>query len=374
MKVLIIGAKPQSLTIFRGQLLRTLVADGHEVFAMADSSDCQTVATLESWGVIFSPYHVRRTGLNPISDARTCVELFRAMKRIRPDVVLAYTIKPVIWGGIAARFFRRQKFFPLITGLGYTFTKGGFVKQVLRRVVIALYSIALRDADAVIFQNLDNQNTFVDEGITTRHRCRRVGGSGVDLKQFDQHPIPPSPPVVFLCIARLLIDKGINEFAQAAKLVRKRDANVKFILVGEQDPSPNRIDPSSVAGWGKTGDVEYLGGMDDVRPALRQCHVFVLPSYHEGLPRTVLEAMSVGRPIITTDAVGCRDTVTPEENGLLIEPASVDSLVAAVTWFVENPAAWQKFGTASRRLVEEKFDVHEVNRRLIEIMGLSVSC
>jgi glycosyltransferase involved in cell wall biosynthesis len=231
-----------------------------------------------------------------------------------------------------------------------------------------LYKAALKRADKVIFQNPDNKQVFIDLGIVPKEKAIVVNGSGVDVSYFDIKPLPDSPR--FLLIARLLGDKGIREYIQAAKLVKKTYRNAVFQLVGPEDPSPNGISIEELESLNDTNAVEYLGSTDDVRPFIENCSVFVLPSYHEGLPRTVLEAMATGRPTLTTDVPGCRETVINGENGWLVEKGNVEQLANKMIWFIENQKEWQRMANASRAMAESKFDVHAVNAELLKIMGL----
>jgi glycosyltransferase involved in cell wall biosynthesis len=194
-----------------------------------------------------------------------------------------------------------------------------------------------------------------------------VAGSGVDLSYFSEAEFPESAPT-FLCIARLLGEKGLREYAQAAQIVKQRYPKAEFRLLGPADPSPDRISLDEVNTW---GTIEYLGDTNDVRPYLAVCHILVLPSYHEGMPRTVLEAMATGRPILTTNAPGCKKTVVQGENGFLVPFRDAEALAERMIWFIEHRDQWQRMGQVSRRMAEERFDVHKINAQLLRIMKLN---
>ncbi|EJL6783726.1 glycosyltransferase family 4 protein [Vibrio alginolyticus] len=369
MNVIVIGTLPASLFNFRGQLLLRLVEKSKLVIAMASGASSQEVTSVEVLGCKYVDYPVIRSGLNPIKDLLTFFRLKSEFRKVKPEVILAYTIKPIIWGGLAARFSSNNSFYALVTGLGYAFQPGGRLKAALIWFVRHLYKMALKESKAVIFQNPDNMKTFIDLGIVSSERCHLVNGSGVDLSHFEKDPLPQEPR--FLLIARLLGDKGIREYAKAAELVKQKYPNATFDLVGPEDPSPDGIDILEINALHDKGVIHYYGATSDVRPFIKGCSIFVLPSYHEGMPRTVLEAMAMGRPILTTDVPGCRETVIDGENGWLVEKANAEQLAEKMIWFIENQDKWQEMGKSSHDMAYEKFDVHKVNAEILKIMGLS---
>jgi glycosyltransferase involved in cell wall biosynthesis len=369
--VVIVGALAMSMEKFRGDLIRVLAAAGHRVTAMSASTSADEVQRICALGANFRALPVQRNGLNPCQDLQTFFALRRAFKELKPDVVLAYTIKPVIWGGLALTKCKHTRSIALITGLGFAFQERGHLRKALTHVITQLYRIALRRLDSVVFQNPDNLETFVSRGIVVRSKCHVVNGSGVNCDYFTDTPLPAGPPR-FLLIARFLGEKGLREYAEAARIAKQRHSDAAFQLVGFEDPSPDAVPMAEVRAWHEEGVIQYLGEASDVRPFLADCHVYVLPSYHEGMPRSVLEAMAMGRPILTTDVPGCRETVVPGENGYLVSKADVAALAERMIWFIENRDQWQRMGQASRRMAEERFDVRKVNAELLRIMDLSL--
>jgi len=368
MKVIIIGALPESLLNFRGELIKSL-SERTEVVAMAECEKAEVVAKLNTLNVAFNAFPIQRNGLNPIIDFKTWHSLRSTFQIIKPKIILAYTIKPIIWGGLASRVTPNVRFYALVTGLGFAFQKGNWKRNFLTKLVSSLYKSSLKNADKVIFQNPDNLNEFVSRGIIPKEKCEIVNGSGVDIQHFSYSSFPKSSPT-FLTIGRLLGEKGFREYAEAAKIVKAQYPEASFQLLGPEDPSPDGIPIKEVNQWDSNGVIQYLGSTNDVLPYLQNCHIYVLPSYHEGMPRTVLEAMSVGRPILTTDVPGCRETVITGENGYLIPKADANALAERMIWFIENSDQWERMGKRSRELAEEKYDVHKVNAKLMEIMGL----
>jgi glycosyltransferase involved in cell wall biosynthesis len=347
-----------------------MIAAGHEVTAMASDDDAYVIERMTSMGVKYCSYPVHRNGLNPLSDLHTFFSLRKLFREINPDVVLAYTIKPVIWGGIALMGRSTTRFYALITGLGYSFNDSdSFARKALSVLVTQLYRTALFKTSRVIFQNPDDRDLFIARQIVGKDKCALVNGSGVDLNRFPLTSLPIDG-VVFLMIGRLLGEKGFREYAKAASLVKARYPDAVFRMLGPEDPSPDGIPLEEIRNWQAKGWVEYLGETPDVRPFINDCHIFVLPSYHEGMPRTVLEAMAMGRPILTTDAPGCRETVTPGENGYLVPKGDADALAERMFWFIEHRVEWNRMGLRSREIAEERFNVHDINRELLKIMEL----
>ncbi|WP_019570029.1 glycosyltransferase family 4 protein [Thioalkalivibrio sp. ALE11] len=372
-RVLVVGGVARSLVNFRGALLDDLQTRGHtvQVAAGEDHKAALVRETLAGKGVEFHPIPVARGSINPLADLATLWKLWRLFRDQRPTVVIAYTAKPVIYAGIATRALGGIRFCPMITGLGYAFVEGGGLRRrMLRLLVGGLYRRGLARADTVIFQNPDDQSRFHQLGLVPpRARSLRVGGSGVDTERFSRQPLPDAP--VFLMLARLLADKGVREYVEAARRVRTEFPQARFLLAGAVEPNPAGIRRDELDRWQAEGAVEYLGLLDDVRPALAGCRYYVLPSYHEGTPRSVLEAMATGRPIITTDAPGCRETVVHECNGLLVAPGDARSLAEAMRQMLRMPErAVQRMAEESERLVHERFEVHRVNASILAATGL----
>lgn len=368
-RVAVVGSLPESLINFRGPLLKAMVDAGHEVHALSPPANPGLIAQLSALGVRHYAFPLVRTGLNPLRDLSSFLALLSLFRRLRPHCMLAYTIKPVIYGCLAARLAGVPHRHAMITGLGYTFSGCGLRARVLGTVVRTLYRFALDGVEHVFFQNQDNLQVFLDLGLLKKsERGILISGSGVDLTYFTPTPLPVEPS--FLMIARLLRDKGVQEYVNAARLVKARHPQARFYLVGWIDDNPAAISKTDLENWIREGVIEYLGRLDDVRPAITNCNIYVLPSYHEGMPRTVLEAMAMGRPIITTDTPGCRETVVQGENGYLVPAMNAAALAEVMIRFIESPHQVPAMGAASRRLAEMRFDVRQVNTVIMHAMGL----
>jgi glycosyltransferase involved in cell wall biosynthesis len=370
--IAVLGSFAESLISFRGRLLQDLIERGHRVVACAPGAPAPVVASLAAIGVTYRDVPLQRTGLRPDQDLYALCALTTLFRKLRPDVVLSYTIKPVTYGLLAARLAGVPRRFAMITGLGYTFIGAGLQAKLASAAARQLYRLSLHGAERIFFQNPDDLALFLRLRLVRRsEQAVMINGSGVDLEVF-RPAVLPQGDVSFLLIARLLRDKGIREYVEAARQVRARHPRTRFHLVGRLDEgNPAAITARELRAWETAGIVRYLGRLEDVRPALAATSVYVLPSYREGTPRTVLEAMAMGRPIVTTDAPGCRETVRHGVNGYLVPARDADALAQAMARFVEAPDLIAAMGRESRRLAEEKYDVHKVNRVILQAMGLA---
>ena len=375
MTFLMIANSPNSLLNFRLNLIKSLQAAGYIVHAACPIAD-QTKSertSLAQHGVTVHHIPMSRTGLNPLSDLVTLHALYKLMRKLRPKAVLSYTIKPVIWGSLAAFFANVPNRFALITGLGYVFAddaQSSNKQKLTRRAVESLYALALNRCARIFFQNPDDESLFRQLGIIKNTMPTTVvKGSGVDLLHFEASPLPDQP--VFILIARLLIDKGVRQYAEAAIQLKSRHPRAQFKLVGYLDENPKSIKQAELDAWIASGKIDYLGKLSDVRPALSQASVFVLPTfYREGIPRTILEALAMGRAVITTDTPGCRETVVQGVNGYLVEPRSVEDLIDAMEKFILDAALAAKMGEASLELARKDFDVNKVNIQMLHGMDI----
>ncbi|UUN12731.1 MULTISPECIES: glycosyltransferase family 4 protein [Idiomarina] len=368
MVFLILGSSSSSLVNFRGQLLLDLAHRGYEVHACAPEllRDKAALDWLVSNGIICHNAPYNRAGLNPFHDIRAFFQLKELFCKVKPQLFLAYTIKPVIWGTLAAAAAQVEMRVSLITGLGYAFTGTPSGKRrIIQFIARKLYATALKRSNIIFFQNNDDKNDFNRLKLLPKDvPVHIVNGSGVDVDKFPDTPLPPQP-VSFLLIARMLGDKGIREFVDAARIVKKKYPHVKFHLVGGLDSNPDSLKQHEIEAWCHEGLIKWHGHQADVRPFIQSCHVFVLPSYREGTPRSVLEAMSMGRAIITTDAPGCRETVIDGDNGYRVLVKAVEPLALAMQKFIEDPELIEVMGRRSRTIAVEKYDVMKINQIML---------
>ncbi len=377
MRFLIIASYLPSILNFRGKLLEAIVNQGFEVHIACPDFLLfpDEVKRLKQFGYVLHEIPMQRTGTNPIADFKTLFNLYRLMKNVQPNYVLAYTIKPVIYGMLTASMAQVPHRFALITGLGYAFQNIG-KRSFFLKLVQNLYRLGLSRTEKVFFQNPDDRDLFKQLGLVNKYiPTVVVNGSGVNVQDFIVMDFPKNDEgeikIVFLLIARLLVDKGVREYATAAQILKQKYPNLEFHLVGWIDENPAAITQEELNTWVEKKIVKYWGKLADVRPAITDCSIYVLPSYREGTPRTVLEAMSMGRAIITTDAPGCRETVVDGVNGYLVEVKSIQSLIDSMEKIIVQPELIQKMGQKSREIALNKYDVNAVNAHMLKEMGLS---
>lgn len=378
MKFLMISSFLPSVLNFRGKLLEAIHAQGYEIHIMAPefASFPEEQQKLQALGYQLHEIPMQRTGTNPLADLKLLKHLYQQIRRIQPDYVLSYTIKPVIYGTLASWLAKVPHRFALITGLGYAFQNVESGKRsVFQKLVHGLYAQALKRSDKVFFQNPDDLKLFQEMHLLDVSKPTVVvNGSGVNVQDFDVMPLPKDDAGVvkasFLLIARLLGDKGVREYAEAARLIKAKHPTTEFHLVGWIDDNPSAIAQTELDAWIAEGAIHYWGKLSDVRPAIAASSVYVLPSYREGTPRTVLEAMAMGRAVITTDAPGCRETVTNGVNGYLVGVKSVDELVQSMQYFIEDPKLIEYMGQRSREIALNKYDVHQVNKHMMAEMDI----
>lgn len=331
MNIVLTGNTTFKLANFRQGLIRRLIAEGHRVTILAPEDDY--MAEVRALGCDHVSLDMDRNGTSPPAEAKLLAEIYRKLKRLKPDLVFSYTIKNNIYCGLACRRLSIP-FVPNVTGLGPTFNSRGPLNLLVR----SLYRIAFKKARTVFFQNASDLETFESSGLIPEDRVKLLPGSGVDLNRFVETPLPDETAGIrFLLVARMLWDKGVGDFVSAARKVQNEYPNARFQLLGPLDPdSKSGIGEEQINEWVEDGVVEYLGATRDVLPFLRDAHCVVLPSYYrEGTPRSLLEAGAVGRPIITTDMPGCRDVVINGETGYLVASKSSDSVYEKTKMFLE---------------------------------------
>jgi glycosyltransferase involved in cell wall biosynthesis len=371
MRIAVIGVNARGLLAFRGDLLRTMADAGHAVLAITPDHEPTVQAELEAMGVAHVVVPIERNGLNPIGDLRATIALQRLLAGYRPDVTLCYAAKPVVYGSLAARLAGVPTRSAMITGVGSVLTAQGGPKERLMSLILRyMYAVALRQNEVVFFQNHDDMSLFVGRGLVGKGQRRvLIHGSGVNLERFCPAPLPPAP-LVFLFVGRLIRDKGIREFVEAARLVHASHPDVGFRVVGSSDTNPTAIPPHELAAWEAEGLVGFEGEVLDVRPSIAAAHVLVLPSYGEGMPRSVLEAMAMGRAVITTDVPGCREAVQDGRTGYVVPARDPVALAAAMRRLVDDPGLLEPMGREGRVVAEQRFDVHSVNRTVLGNLGI----
>lgn len=360
----------------RRELLEAVAARGHRVTVISPEPAGIMQGPLAEFGASYCEWPVNRTGIDPTEDLRSARHLRSILRAERPDVVLVYQIKAVLIAPLVAKLARIGHVVTLVNGLGAVFDAHGFGRTWKAKLARFAYGMSLRNVDEIVFQNADDPELLRSSGLLSdRARWRVVPGTGVDLAKLSPQP-PHAGPPTFTLISRLLVSKGIREFVAAARIVRAHhpEAQVRFRIVGPLEASghPDGVGHAELDGWIAEGLIEYTGFSDDVAGVLAATTVFVLPSYYrEGVPRTNLEALAVARPIVTTDWVGCRETVEDGVNGFLVAPRDPTALAERMERYVRDPSLVARHGRASRVLAERRFDVRKVNEMMLDALRLA---
>lgn len=350
--ILVTANATWNLVNFRASILRALIADGHRITALSPPD--AALPALRALGVAHEPLVMDAKSLNPVSGAGLMLRFRRAFRRLAPDVALSWTIKNNVFGALAARPLGIP-FIPNVSGLGTAFLSGSMVQ----RVAEVLIRRAFRGLRTVFFQNDEDRALFLAHDLVASTQAHLLPGTGVDLSRFAPAPLPPADEgPVFLLIARMLRDKGVVEFAEAARILRATHPHARFHMLGPIDADNRSAIPRSmVEGWVAEGVVDYLGTTDDVRPDIARAHCVVLPSYREGAPRVLIEAAAMARPVIATDVPGCRQVVARDVTGFLCPPRDAKALAESIARFVATPRATQEaMGAAGRAKMVAEYD------------------
>lgn len=371
MKICLIGTVASSTLNFRKTFIELLIQEGHEVYVFATDYSEKTSAAIAALGAEPISYQLNRGGLNPFADIKSTIKLKNKIKAIAPDIVFSYFAKPVIFGTLAAKLAKVPRIIGMLEGLGYAFTpepphkKEILKKKIVREVQIFLYKISFRYLERIIFLNPDDPVDLLKKHQIKVKDVQILGGIGVDLDKFK--PTPPSlDPIRFLFIGRLLAEKGIFEFLQAAEIVKKQHPEVEFIVLGTIDKdNPSSLSQSDLDYYKQSNIIMHPGHVDNVQEWIEKSSVFVLPSYREGVPCSTQEAMACGRAVITTDVPGCRETVIDEINGFIIPLKDTKILVKNFQKFIKNKELITKMGKQSSILAKDKFSSIEKNISLL---------
>lgn len=367
-KVLLIANSKFTITNFRKELLDDLAQRGYEFKIVAPIGRDLDGRQVTADDVL--PIRLDRKGIKLRSDLILIFDLYKIIKAEKPDIILNYTIKPVIYGSIVAGILSAGRIFSNITGLGYVFTDGSRKANFLKKLVVFLYRIALSYNDKVFFQNPDDVKLFIDYKILQSDRVKILNGSGINTQRFSVNENIPKRPQSFLFVGRLLKDKGLAELIEAFGEVRRYFPEAILTIAGDTDENPNSFKKVQIEKWkSDAANVFFLGRVDDVLSLLQSHQVMVLPSYREGTPRSVLEAMAVGLPIITTDAPGCRETVIDWKTGFLVPVKDRAILAERMMYFLRNPEKIKEMGGGSLELARSKFDVRSVNKDILTTIG-----
>lgn len=367
MKIAVITHKTQNLARTRKKLLQSFINKGYEVIGICP--EIEFTNELEEMGVSTKIVHGDRISIGLFSNISYFFNLVKILKSEKPDIVFNYTIKPNIIGSISAKIAKVPRIYSMVTGLGYVYSSEKLRIKVIRFFCNIGYKIAFKYNTKVIFQNKDDKELFIKKKYIDEKRAFIVDGSGVDMEKFKFTNLPKE--LNFLMIGRILDVKGIEEYCKAAEIIKNKYPKAQFTLLGEMEHSYRGVNPKIISYYQKNNIVNFDGYKDNVIPYLEKCLVFVLPSYlKEGIPRTVLEALSIGRPIITTNVSGCRETVIDGKNGFLVKARDYNALAEKIEYMIEHRELLQEMGKYSYKYAKERFDVALINKKMLEVMDL----
>lgn len=341
---------------------------GYEVHIASRHGTDKEVERITQQGLAFHAVGFERSSLNFRQELQALQQLIRLYRELQPDLVHHVTIKPVLYGTLAARWVGNVQILNAISGLGYLFIAQGWKSLIRKRVLLWGYRFLLNSKKVwILFQNPDDQALFVANRVVYPGHVRMIKGSGVDLQKFEWSQIPSGPPIVLL-VARMLWDKGVGELVQAASILQKTGVNARFLLAGGVDlGNPESISVEQLEQWNQDGVVEWLGERSDIAQLLESSHIVVLPSYREGLPKSLIEAAAVGRPIVTTDVPGCREVVQDRVNGRLVPARDEDKLADAIQELLQDPERLGVMGRKGREMAEQKFSLQHVVEQTLKL-------
>lgn len=366
-QILIVANSGWNIFNFRLHLIRKLLSLGAKVIVLVPKDNYSDQWKTYNGLTTIYLKNLFNKSLNPIKELRLFFELCQHYQNLAPDLILHFTIKPNIFGGLAARWTKKN-YLGIITGLGYSFIKGGL----LTRVVTFLFITALAKAKTVVFQNNDDKQLFIEKGL--KATTQLIRGSGVDLLRFKANPMPKREPFTFIFVGRLLRDKGVLELLEALNQLTNAGYIFNCLIIGGlNEQNPAALTEKDFSLYQNNPNIQWIGKVEDVSPFLAQSHVMVLPSYREGMPRAILEALAMGKVIITTDVPGCRDTVVPNKNGWLVDVKSSKALTDAMEFCMTLPEAQlEGMGAYSRHLAEDIFDIEKINEQFLELIDRSL--
>ncbi len=359
-KILIVVNEPWFFVSHRLPIARAALLLGYEVHVATKQGE--GIEKIKREGIVCHEIPFKRSSFKPLDEVRTFVALVRLYKKLRPEIIHHVTIKPVLYGTFAARITNMPHIVNAISGLGFVFIAKGFIASLRRYFVSRAYKTILRKKNIrVIFQNSDDRNLFIKIGILKENQVIEIKGSGVDLEKFFPTPEQLDDQSVVVLVARMLWDKGIGEFVEAAKVLQQDGIKARFLLVGDIDEgNPRSITREQMEAWCNSGLIEWSGHSTDIQGVLAKANIVCLPSYREGLPKVLLEAAACGRAVITTDVPGCRDAIEPDVSGLLVQVRDVATLVNALRRLIDDEILRKRMGIAGRELAEREFNIQKV--------------
>lgn len=365
-RILLISPKNRTVYNFRGDLIKDLQKKGYQVFVSIP--DLTNIEKIEELNVSYRVIKLSKHGLNFFDDLNYILNLTKYIKKIKPDLILAYTVKPIVYGSISSRISGVKNFYSMVEGLGFVFISKSIKAKILNVIIRYLYKLAFKLSKKIIFLNDDDLKLFTISKITKKEKSFVVNGAGINLEKFK--PLPYPEKITFFMLSRLLKSKGVMQYLYACEKIKRKYPQIKCMLLGKIENMPDAIPEKEIMKFVEKGVVELFNETENVLDFYKESSVYVLTSYREGIPRTVLEAMACARPIIVTEVPGSKETLKEGYNGFFVPLNDVDKLVEKMEWFIENKEQIQTMGKNSYDLCVEKFDVKKVNKSLLKIMQI----
>lgn len=367
-KFILISPKNRSAYNFRGDLIKDIQTHGYDLVVTGPNKE--GIDKIKALGAKFVEIPMNKNGINPFADISYCIKLYKVIKQEKADAIMGYTIKPVIYGSLAGWLAGVKNRTAMITGAGYLFASKSLKAQIIKRISFILYKLGLGSAHTVIFQNIDDLNEFVENKLVKKNKCYVVNGSGVNMNKYKPSPYPKIPSFFFL--GRLVNAKGGMDFVKAAKIVKEKYPNTRFMILGKLEKNlPDAITAEDLMPYVNDKTVELFPETDNVSQYYAMTSVFVLPTaYREGTPRVILEALASARAVITTYTPGCKETVLDGVNGFFVPIHNPQKLAEKMIYFIENPIEIEKMGNASLNLCKNKYEISIINNVMMDVMRI----
>lgn len=369
MNVAISAVRTKNTRINRYELVSSIQKLGHKVMYIGQESNDQIHSDYSRFNVEFLSIPLERSEVNPLREIKAVIKTWKVLKENKVEVLLVYGIRTFPTMVLAAKLAKVKQILCIVNGSGRLFQLSGVKGYLVKAISYPMLTLAFTLSNHILFQNKDDLKMISNKKLLHRRNYSTINGSGVNLEKYNRVYLQQAP--IFTMISRITGSKGVNEYIQAAKLVKKLYPNTIFNLIGPMDNEDFSINMNELNDALENRIISYTPEVEDVRPYINGCRVFVLPSYYpEGIPRSIIEAMAMGRPIITTNTPGCKETVEDGANGFKIPPKDVQELVEKMKWMIENPKKVEDMGIRSRKICEDKFNVNDINQKMLKIIGL----
>ncbi|MCP4914403.1 MAG: glycosyltransferase family 4 protein [Oligoflexia bacterium] len=369
MKIVLFDNDVSCLVRFRGNFALALKNAGFEVQVLVPVLNENEVEMMDQLGLPYENLELSRSGMSPLTLIREYVTVKQKLRELSPDIVFNYTVKPFLLGSFASQSLRISKIYSMLPGLGFLFSGDDLKKRILRYIVCIAYKIAFRFNQMIFVLNKDDRQELLSKGLLPSEKLVNLSGEGVNLDEFQTEASANHQGLSFLFAGRLIREKGVNDFVEAAKILKKKYDDVEFKVAGNIDKNPGSLTLSELEELNSNGVINYIGFTNNIKKEFENTSVFVLPSfYREGLPRSIMESLAMGVPVITTDNHGCRESIVEGSSGYLVPVKSPAKLAESMEKFILNPDQVKKMGVNARSLAESRYDIRKINNQIISYL------